>query len=221
MRPADSRLFTEALLRDLKRGGYRPAAWADLISTSGRRSIEQIAERPPAAAQTLAIWAGLALLGGARLRSSAACLLALTHLGLLGDRRSLGLANAMTLIRAGLPARAWAAPLALVLDAADGPVARGRGPTAFGSFADPLADVAFWSAVALRTESGSAARAVTALLWTAPAAAIAVAYFAKGQAIDYPRWLLHRRLSGVAQVLLTVALLRRYASGSRRPGRSC
>lgn len=193
----------------------------DLVVTSGRRSIDQLAARPLAAAEALAISVGLAWLGGARLRSTAACLLALSHLGLLGHRRSLGLANALTLIRAGLPARAWAAPLALALDAADGLIARRRGPTAFGSFADPLADVAFWSAVALRPESGRPARVVTALLWAAPAATIAVAYFAKGQAIDYPRWLFHRRLSAAAQVLLTVALLRRSASGSRRRGRSC
>lgn len=172
-----------------------------------------MARHPLAAAEALAISIGLAWLGGARLRSAAAGLLALTHLGLLGDRRSLGLANALTLVRAGLPARAWAAPVALALDASDGLVARRRGPTAFGSFADPLADAAFWSALALRPESGMVARAVTALAWTAPAAGIAAAYFAKGRTIDYPRWQLQRRLSALAQVALTVAVTLKRSRG--------
>lgn len=209
VRPAGSRLFTDAVLRDLKAGGYRPRAWVELAVSSGRRSIEQIAERPLAAAETVMVSAALAWLGGARFRSAAACLLAVTHLGLLGDRRSLGLANVLTLARAGLPARAGAAPFAAVLDAADGLIARRRGPTAFGSFADPLADVAFWSAMAAGPGAGRTVRTVTVLLWTAPAAGIAIAYFALGRAIDYPRWLLHRRLSAAAQVLLTLALLKR------------
>jgi CDP-alcohol phosphatidyltransferase len=84
-------------------------------------------------------------MGGSRIRIASSALLAVTHLGLLGEgNRSLGIANGLSLVRANLPPRRWAAPVALVSDFVDGAFARGLKPTAFGSYADPLADLSFW-----------------------------------------------------------------------------
>jgi CDP-alcohol phosphatidyltransferase len=74
---------------------------------------------------------------------------AVTHLGLLGQRRSLGAANAVTLARGCLPALAdgrWTGGAALAADFLDGQLARRRGEaTVFGSYADTIADAAFWN----------------------------------------------------------------------------
>ncbi|WSR04258.1 CDP-alcohol phosphatidyltransferase family protein [Streptomyces sp. NBC_01210] len=77
--------------------------------------------------------------------------LAVTHLGLLERREQLTAADTLTLIRANLPAlpgRAsrWSGPLAIVLDLADGRLARRQGAVSpFGDYADTLADAAYWT----------------------------------------------------------------------------
>src|SRR5262249_56723305 len=72
--------------------------------------------------------------------------LAMTHLGLLGARAgSIGPANALTMLRANLPARRWGPALAVATDVADGWLARRTAPTAFGAYADPLADLTVWT----------------------------------------------------------------------------
>lgn len=162
---------------------------------------------PRAALEATALHALLALPPGGRPRAAAAWLLTITHLGLLGSGASLGLANALSLLRAGLPVGRWSAPIAMASDAADGWLARRRGGTAFGAFADPLADAAFWTAVAFRPGSGRLARSAVLCLWLAPAGAIAVAYFVRGQAVDYPRPLVWRRASVLVQSLLALDLL--------------
>jgi phosphatidylglycerophosphate synthase len=101
-----------------------------------------------------ALHAALLLLARARGRAGGAWiglswLLAVTHLGLLGQRRSLGAANTATLARGCLPALAsswWTGPAVLAADVLDGQLARRRGEaTVFGSYADTLADAAFWT----------------------------------------------------------------------------
>jgi phosphatidylglycerophosphate synthase len=74
-----------------------------------------------------------------------------THLGLLGRREQLTAADTLTLIRANLPAlpggaSRWSGPLAIVLDLADGHLARCQGAVSpFGDYADTLADAAYWT----------------------------------------------------------------------------
>jgi len=179
------------------------------LARSSRRSLEQAARHPRAACEVVALHAGLAALGGARIRVAVSCLLAITHLGLLGEgNRSLGLANTLSLVRAGLPPRRWPALVAVATDIADGMFARRSRSTAFGAYADPLADLAFWSAVAFQTRAGKLARAAVIGLWLTPTAIIAYSYLAAGRTIDYPRPLLARRASAVTQALLLVHLFR-------------
>lgn len=208
-RPVGSREFVDSALGDLREGGYRPRDWARFILRCGQRSLEQIAAHPRAALETIALHGVLVAVGGPRLRVACNALLAITHLGLLGDgNRPLGFANYLSLVRAGLPPRRWAALVALATDFADGAFARGPRSTAFGSYADPLADVVFWAAVAFQPGTGKVGRAAVLGLWICPAAAIVLAYFARGSAIDYPRPLLVRRLSALTQALLAWHLLR-------------
>jgi len=205
-RPSDSRLFVDGVLLNLKRERYRPSAWGRFVVAS---SMEQIAEHERASVEIVGIFAMLVILRGGRARTAAACLLAITHLGLLGDRRSIGLANALSLFRASLPVRRWAVLTAVGTDLADGLVARRAGPTAFGSYADPLADLAFWTAVALCGPIGRPERLAIVGLWTVPAAAITAGYFVAGRSIDYPRPVLVRRASAIAQTLLALRLILR------------
>ena len=217
-RPVGSREFVDEALRDLKYGRYRPREWGRFLRRCLRRSMEQVAAHPRAATEVLVLHAGLAAAGGARLRVVGSCLLAIAHLGLLGEHnRSLGIANALSLVRASLPPRRWAALVAVATDIADGVLARGPGSTAFGSFADPLADVTFWTSVALQTKAGKMGRAAVLGLWLGPAAAITYGYFAYGRTIDYPRPLIARRISAVVQALLVLHLIRgRLASGKQK-----
>src|SRR5216683_4289582 len=136
-RPPGSREFTDSALRDLKAGRYRPREWVRFLRRCAQRSLEQAVAHPRAALEVVILHAGLGLLGGARLRVAASGLLAITHLGLLSQcNRSLGAANALSLLRASLPPRRWAALVAVATDIADGMLARGPRSTAFGSYAD-------------------------------------------------------------------------------------
>lgn len=219
-RPVGSREFTDSVLCELKRGGYRAQAWGRFLQRCGDRSLAQIAAHPRAALETLALHAVLAAVGGSPLRVAGSALLAITHLGLLGEgNRSLGLANGLSLVRASLPVRRWAVPVALATDVLDGAAARGPRSTAFGSYADPLADLVFWGAVATQPGACKRTRATVLGLWAGPALAIVTAYLAGGRAIDYPRPVLVRRLSVIAQALLAWQLLRRAPDRMRRRAR--
>jgi hypothetical protein len=95
-----------------------------------------------------------------------AWLLAVTHLGLLGEeRRGALVANHLSLLRANLPslslsAAPWTAGVALLTDVLDGQLARARKEeTAFGAYADPLADLVFWNWYVFRNESSPMIRA--------------------------------------------------------------
>ncbi|GAC1336529.1 MAG: hypothetical protein NVSMB17_20060 [Candidatus Dormibacteria bacterium] len=139
-------------------------------------------------------------------------LMAVTHLGLLGPGTgSIGLPNTLSLVRANLPINPTAPLLAMSRDLADGWIARRGSATAFGGFADVLADVTFWTRFGSRGAGRLLAGAVVAA-WAAPAAAIAAVYFAKGRTIDYPRLAWVRRLSvGLQCVIAISAITRRRA----------
>jgi phosphatidylglycerophosphate synthase len=140
-------------------------------------------------------------------------MLCITHLGLLGDRQSFGWPDRLTLIRALLPAVApdsrWTAPLALATDFSDGRLARAGSGSAFGKFADPIADGVFWSWYALRWERNRWLRWLPITMFTLSVTGIAAAYFALGRTVDYPRPMAVRYASGAAQILFTMRSLRR------------
>lgn len=207
-RPADSRLFTDQALADLHAARWSPDAWARFLGRCCARSWEQVRVHPRAAIEISALH--LALLPIAR-RSPVTLfgswLIAITHLGLLGpEDGSIGAANVLSLLRANLPVTAAAPVLAMASDVADGWLARRGCVSAFGGYADALADVTFWTRFASRR--GSRLLAGLALAgWAAPAAAITVAYFARGGTVDYPRPLWVRRLSAGLQCVIALRAL--------------
>jgi hypothetical protein len=181
-------------------------------------SYQAAARRPRAAAEVTALHAALLMLargcgraGGAWIGLS--WLLAITHLGLLGQRRSLGAANAVTLARgclAALAAGRWTGPAALAADLLDGQLARRRGEsTVFGSYADTIADAAFWTWYAARHEPSRPLRAAAAVAWAAPTAAVAAVSIARGQMTDVPRPALIRPAAPLALLLVIRACARR------------
>jgi hypothetical protein len=215
---AGSRERTQELLAGLAAGRWRPAAWGRLACRAAVMSCHAAAARPRAAAEVTALHAAVLLLARGRGRAGTtwtglSWLLAVTHLGLLGERRSLGAANAVTLARGCLPALAagrWTGPAVLAADFLDGQLARRRGEaTVFGSYADTLADAAFWTWFAARHEPSRMLRAAAAAAWAAPAAAIAVASVARGQMTDMPRPALVRPAAPLAVVLAVRACTRR------------
>jgi hypothetical protein len=221
---AESRQRTEELLAGLRAGRWRSAAWCLFACRATVISWQAAAARPRAAAEVIALHAGLLWAARNPGRASRAWtglswLLAITHLGLLGQRRSLGAANAITLTRANLPALAggrWTGPAVLAADLLDGQLAWRRGEvTVFGSYADSIADAAFWTWFAVRHEPGRVLRAVAAAAWAAPVAAVTVLSAARGQMIDVPRPALVRPAAPLA-VLLVV---RAYSRGAARDGR--
>src|SRR5918995_959018 len=111
--------------------------------------------------------------------------LSATHLGMLEQHRSIGAANAITLLRANLHAlvdHRCTAVAALVTDLADGRVARRRGTVSpFGAAADSLADAAFWLYFAQRHEPPPSFRPPAWLTWAAPVAAVTAASVLGGQ----------------------------------------
>jgi phosphatidylglycerophosphate synthase len=91
---------------------------------------------------------------------------------------------------------------------ADGRLARAEGESAFGAFADPIADGVFWSWYALRWERSAWLRWVPISLFTGSVAGIAVVYFARAHTIDYPRPLAFRYVSAALQIMLAGRTLR-------------
>lgn len=148
--------------------------------------------------------------------------LAVSHLGLLEEKRDLGMPNTATLIRANLPAvehriGRWVPLVALASDFVDGAIARKTGTaTLFGKHADFLADTAFWTWFTIRHEPSRCARALTFAAWVAPVAAIAGASFATGRMIDLPRsrWL---RPSAAVEIFAGARAIRRLLEKSARP----
>jgi len=195
------------ILAELAAGRFGPTAWATFIGRSLVRSVAEARMRPAAAAEVTALHL-LAGAAGSRRWAAVSWFLCITHLGLLGNRSTLGWPNRLTLLRSLLPSLApasrWTSVVALTTDFVDGRLARRGEDSAFGAFADPIADGVFCSWYALRWEPNRWLRLAPPALFAASAAGIAVGYFARGRAIDYPRLTAVRYASGVAQVMLAL-----------------
>jgi CDP-alcohol phosphatidyltransferase-like enzyme len=206
-----SRKFVDDLLGQLAASHFVPTAWVSFIGRSLVRSADEVRIRRTAAAEltTLHLVAGAA---GSWRWALTSWFLSITHLGLLGDRVTLGWPNRLTLLRALLPSLApasrWTSLVALATDFADGRLARAGGESAFGAFADPIADGIFWSWYALRWEQNRWLRWVPITLFAGSTAVIALAYFARGRTIDYPRPIGLRYVSALTQVVLAMRTLR-------------
>lgn len=213
-RSTESRRFVDDLLHDLAAGSFGPSAWAGFLARSLVRSAAQARVRPVAAAELTAIHL-LAAAAGRRRWVVVSWLLCITHLGLLGEHSTLGWPNRLTLLRSLLPALApnsrRTALAALSTDFADGVLARRGVESAFGAFADPLADGVFWSWYALRWERSRWLRWAPLTVFAPVLGAIAVAYFARARTIDYPRPMAARYASGAAQVALAFRQMRHTA----------
>jgi phosphatidylglycerophosphate synthase len=113
------------------------------------------------------------------------------------------------LLPALFPDSRWTSLVALTTDLTDGFLAARRGEeSAFGAFADPIADGAFWSWYALRWERDRRLRWAPLTLFTVAVGAISFAYFVHARTIDYPRPMPVRYASGAAQVALALRILR-------------
>jgi CDP-alcohol phosphatidyltransferase len=184
---AESRAATNELLGELRNDRWRPRAWVRFLVRAARRSTEQARLRPRAFAEATALHGAL-FAAGRRPWTLASWGLTITHLGLLEGRRSLGAANAVTLLRANLPTVAsnrWLGLVALGTDLLDGQLARHtHSETLFGAHADSLADAAFWLWFAARHEPNPLLRAAALGAWAAPVLALTTASVARGRLID-------------------------------------
>ncbi len=215
-----SRAASDALLKVLSDGRWRPRSWARFLGLATGRSIAQARANPRALAEVSAIHVAMALAADrrGRLWVAVSWLMAATHLGMLDGRSSIGVPNALTLVRANLPAvenrlGSWVPIASLATDFVDGKLARATGAvTPFGSSADFLADTAVWTWFTLRHESSRAIRIATFAAWAAPVVGLTAASFAKGRLVELPRsaWL---RPAAAMEVLIGVrfvlGLLRR------------
>lgn len=218
VRSDSTRAFVDSALSDLATNGYSPFAWLRFTWRSCRRSLEMVRRQPRAALEVHLLHLAL-LTGGSPRWVLTSWLLAWSHLGLLAEEpQPLGLANILTLLRANLPALArgrgaWLALPALLTDVTDGWIARGRArESAFGAYADALADLAFWTWYARRHEPSRLLRSVALSLWLGPAAILTIGYFGAARALDVPRPQVVRLTSAGFQVLLaTRACARRWS----------
>lgn len=218
---SSSRRASDALLAPLRAAGFSGPGWRTFAVSACRRSAEQALAHPRALAEIGLLHAALAALAdGRRGRRWVALswILAALHLGLLEDRCDLGWPNAISLLRANLPAVSRrlgpALPvIGLVSDVADGRLARTGTPTRFGAAADVMADTATWTWWAFSTDPSRAVRLATAASWVGPVLAVSLASFRRGQMVDLarPRWL---RPGAAMEVVLTIRSLRRWAEAS-------
>lgn len=219
----DSRAATEALLSGLRAQGFGPRALGRFVYDATRRSILEARERPVAVAEATAIHLAIGALAHPHGRAwlATSWLMTVTHLGMLEQRRTLGLPNLLTVARAALPAAAHrlgaAVPvLALATDFVDGKLARRTGTvTRFGTQGDYLADAALWTWFTLRYESSRAWQVATFAAWAIPVGALTVASFARGGMVDLPRsrWI---RPAAVMEVLIGARVVVRLVQSRRR-----
>lgn len=216
--PASSRAFANEILAELSTSGWSARAWLRFLARSTARSWQQAVRHRAAAGELTAEHALLFVLEpGAWPVTS--WLLAVTHLGLLGEgREPLGWPNRLSLLRANLPAlvRApapWSALVALASDFGDGWLARRGTPTAFGGYADALGDIAFWTWFVWHHEPRRPIRMLATGLWLGPGLAITVAYFVRGTAVEPPRMVAVRNVSVALQAAVALRALSR-----REPG---
>jgi CDP-alcohol phosphatidyltransferase-like enzyme len=216
VRPPGSREFVDDALAELAAGHWSPSSWWHFIWRCGLRAAEQAFNHPRALLEVTLLHVAF-MRARPRVWPLVAWLMAVTHLGLLGDeRRGARVANHLSLLRANLPSLSasgapWTAGVALVTDILDGRLARARKEeTAFGAYADPLADLVFWNWYVFRNESSPWIRAATIIAWPLPAAVITASYFVRGRTLDYPRPAAARLLSGAFQGWMCTRALRRW-----------
>jgi hypothetical protein len=204
---------TDQLLGGLRAGRWMPSAWAGFLASSVSMSVQAAAVRPRAAAEVTMLHSallGLSRGGRGRAWVTASWALAITHLGLLGPRRSIGAANLVTLARANLPAVAagrWTSAAMVAGDLLDGRLARHRAEvTVFGSYADSVADAAFWTWFAARHEPSRLLRLAALAAWAAPPAAVAAISVARGKMPGVPRPALIRPAAALAGLLTARAI---------------
>lgn len=210
---ADSRAFIDAALEDLRASRWSPGGWARFAGRVTVRSGEQIVAHPWAAAEISALH-GLFLVlarGRGRWWIGSSWAMAVSHLGLLGPRRSIGWPNAISLARANLaatggPLGRWVGVVAVASDKLDGILARREGPTMFGYYADSLADAAFWTWLGSRRDPSRRVIAASVAAWAAPVVAVGVASIAKGEMVESPRPALLRPAAAMQAVLAVRAL---------------
>lgn len=217
-RNAESRAFVDEILRELRASRWSARGWSRFLWRSTVRSAAQAPCHPRAAAELTIAHAAL-LARSRRPWAAATWALAITHLGLLAEGEdTVGWASRVTLVRANLPALVtgaapWTGIVALATDRIDGRLARRAGETAFGAYADALADVAFWTWFAHRHERDRRVRLLATTVWLTPATLVTLAYLLSGRSVDYPRPAAVRTLSVGMQVLLTLRALTRRCGG--------
>jgi hypothetical protein len=169
---ADSRAFTDTALAELRAAKWAPVGWARFAGRITARSAQQVADHPRAAVEATALHA--AFLAGSRglgrVWILSSWVMAITHLGLLGPRSSMGWPNAVSLARANLPVTGqrlgrWLGLVALASDKLDGTLARRTSPTMFGFYADSLADAAFWTWFGARNDPNRLIRTAAVGAW--------------------------------------------------------
>jgi len=227
----DSRAATNVLLGVLRRGDFGPRAWWAFTAAASARSAAQAARHRRPVVEAVALHLLLGLLARPRRRVWVVCSAAyvLLHLGMLEGRRSLGVPNVLTIVRANLPALAERVGPAMVLvalftDVADGHLSRRTGwQTRFGAQADFLADTAFWTDLVAAPGTPRALRVASLAAWAVPVAAVTATSLAPGRMVDVPRWTWFRPAMTVQVVLGASVLLEATRSAARRrprPGRS-
>ncbi len=206
---ASSREASDQLLAVLRDGGWRPRAWVSFIALATVRSVDAGGARPRALVESTIIHLPFLLLsrGSGRVWVLTSWLMAVTHLGMLGERTTLGVPNVLTLVRGNLPAvdhlMSRALPIiSLATDFADGKIARRTGTvTSFGAQADFLADTAFWTWFIARHEPSRAVKLAALAAWAAPVIGVTAASISRGRMVDLPRawWF---RPAAIVEVLI-------------------
>lgn len=206
---ASSREASDHLLAVLRGGRWRPRAWVSFLALATLRSIDAGGARPRALVESTVIHLPFLLLsrGTGRLWVVTSWLMAVTHLGMLGERTTLGIPNVLTLLRGNLPSidhrMSRALPIiSLATDFADGKIARGTGTvTSFGAQADFLADTAFWTWFIAKHEPSRTVKLAAVAAWAAPVLGVTAASIVKGRMVDLPRawWF---RPAAIVEVLI-------------------
>jgi len=213
---AESRAFTNAALADLRAERWSPSGMARFAGRVAVRSAGQVLAHPRAAAELTLLHGGFAAAGRGRGRRwiATSWLMAVTHLGLLGERRSVGWPNVISLARANLavtgePLGRWVGVAAMVSDKLDGTLARRSAPTVFGFYADSLADAAFWTWLGAGHEPSRWLKAASLAAWAGPVVAVTAASLSKGEMVESPRPVLLRPAVAMQAVLALRTLQRR------------
>ncbi|MEU3091364.1 CDP-alcohol phosphatidyltransferase family protein [Streptomyces massasporeus] len=217
---ADSRAATNVLLGELREGHLAPAAVVRFLGRAARRSLRQAARRPRALAELTALHGVLYAVAAGQRRPgrrwvTTSWALAALHLGLLEQRTCLTTADALTLVRANLPALPGgggriSGVLAIGLDLADGRLAHHQGAVSpFGEYADTFADAAYWMWLTLRHEPSRTVRVAAVAAWALPVVAVTGLALHRGAMPERPRPVLLRPAAALQAVVALRHLTRR------------